>query len=84
MLNRRTAQVLSIIPVVRVIIQMKKSRRLHLAKHAGAYKSAKRRKELLRQKKQEEKRQRRFKKEDSPQENTDITHSEGTANEQGN
>lgn len=34
-----------------------------MAKHAGAYKSEKRKKELLRQKKQEEKRQRRLKKE---------------------
>lgn len=33
-----------------------------MAKHAGAYKSEKRKKELMRQKKQEEKRQRRLKK----------------------
>jgi hypothetical protein len=33
-----------------------------LAKHAGAYRSEKRKKELLRQKKQEEKRQKRQKK----------------------
>jgi hypothetical protein len=37
-----------------------------LAKHAGAYKSEKRRKELSRIKKQEERRQRRFHKEDRP------------------
>jgi len=44
-----------------------------LARHAGAYKSAKRRKELLRQKKQEEKRQRRFKKGTSKKYDTDLT-----------
>ena len=35
-----------------------------MQKHAGAYKSEKRRKEVARQKKQEERRQRRFHKED--------------------
>ena len=35
-----------------------------MPKHAGAYKSEKRRKEVARQKKQEERRQRRFHKED--------------------
>jgi len=48
-----------------------------LAKHAGAFKSAKRRKELLRQKKQEEKRQRRLNKEGSPQKDAEMTESEG-------
>jgi len=43
-----------------------------LAKHAGAYKGEKRRKELSRQKKQEEKRQRRFKKEVCAQQDTRI------------
>ena len=35
-----------------------------MPKHAGAYKSEKRRKEVARQKKQEERRQRRFHKDD--------------------
>jgi hypothetical protein len=47
-----------------------------LPKHAGAYKSTKRRKELSRLKKQEEKRQRRLKKVVSAEEDTEITASE--------
>lgn len=42
-----------------------------MAKHAGAYRGDKRRKELARQKKQEEKRQRRFSRE-KPSETSDI------------
>jgi len=48
-----------------------------LPKHAGAYKSTKRRKEISRLKKQEEKRQRRLKKVVSAEEDTEITASEG-------
>ena len=44
-----------------------------MAKHAGAYKSKKRRKEILRLKKQEEKRKRRFNKNISSQHDTEKT-----------
>ncbi|MEW6215508.1 MAG: hypothetical protein AB1478_09970 [Nitrospirota bacterium] len=47
-----------------------------MAKHAGAYRSEKRRKELSRQKKQEEKRQRRFNKKVSAQQDTKLIDSE--------
>ena len=57
-----------------------------MAKHGGAYKSAKRRKELMRQKKQEEKRKKRFSKtadtqednvqEETAQEVSDMTESQ--------
>jgi hypothetical protein len=43
-----------------------------LPKHAGAYKSTKRRKELSRLKKQEEKRQRRLKKTDNDEQDIEI------------
>jgi len=43
-----------------------------LAKHAGAYRSDKRRKEILRLKKQEEKRQRRLSKGSEPQKDTEV------------
>jgi len=46
-----------------------------LGKHAGAFKSNKRRKELLRQKKQEEKRQRRFKKDEPADQTADTSNS---------
>lgn len=55
-----------------------------MAKHAGAYKSDKRRKEVLRQKKQEEKRQRRLQKGDSFKKDSEVTDSEGMAKEQEN
>ncbi len=55
-----------------------------MAKHAGAYKSDKRRKEVLRQKKQEEKRQRRLQKGDSLKKDTEVIDSEGIAKEQEN
>jgi hypothetical protein len=47
-----------------------------LPKHAGAYKSTKRRKELSRLKKQEEKRQRRLKRVVSDEQDTEIVDSE--------
>jgi hypothetical protein len=47
-----------------------------LPKHAGAYKSTKRRKELSRLKKQEEKRQRRLKKALNAEQDTEIIASE--------
>jgi hypothetical protein len=47
-----------------------------LPKHAGAYKSTKRRKELSRLKKQEEKRQRRLKKVVSDEQDSEIPASE--------
>jgi len=43
-----------------------------LAKHGGAFKSEKRKKELLRHKKQEEKRQRRLKKEIGQEQGTEA------------
>lgn len=47
-----------------------------MAKHAGAFKSDKRRKELARQKKQEEKRQKRLKKAEALQNpQNDVTES---------
>lgn len=54
-----------------------------MAKHAGAYRSEKRKKEISRQKKQEEKRQRRLKKDADPQHITEITVSEDTEKEMG-
>lgn len=47
-----------------------------MPKHAGAYKSTKRRKELSRLKKQEEKRQRRLKKIVNDEQGIEITTSE--------
>ena len=47
-----------------------------MAKHAGAYRSDKRRKEILRLKKQEEKRQRRLSKGIEPQKDTEVEASE--------
>lgn len=47
-----------------------------MAKHAGAYRSDKRRKEILRLKKQEEKRQRRLSKGIDPQKDTEVAASE--------
>jgi hypothetical protein len=47
-----------------------------LAKHAGAYRSDKRRKEILRLKKQEEKRQRRLSKGSDTQKDTEVEASE--------
>ena len=44
-----------------------------MAKHGGAFKSEKRKKELLRQKKQEEKRQRRLKKDISQEQDPEST-----------
>jgi hypothetical protein len=55
-----------------------------LARHAGAYKSEKRKKEVSRQKKQEEKRQRRFSKVVSAQKDTEIIDSEEKDKEQQN
>jgi hypothetical protein len=55
-----------------------------LARHAGAFKSDKRRKELARLKKQEEKRKRRLNKEVIPQQDTEMTDSEGKDKEQEN
>jgi len=46
-----------------------------LGKHAGAFKSNKRRKELLRQKKQEEKRLKRFKKDEPSDQTTETAES---------
>jgi hypothetical protein len=59
-----------------------------LAKHAGAYRSDKRRKEILRLKKQEEKRQRRLSKGSEPQKDTEevseteVIDSEGVTKEE--
>jgi hypothetical protein len=50
-----------------------------LAKHAGAYRSDKRRKEILRLKKQEEKRQRRLSKGSDTQKDTEVEASETEA-----
>ena len=47
-----------------------------MAKHAGAYRSDKRRKEILRLKKQEEKRQRRISKGSDPQQDTEVAASD--------
>jgi len=47
-----------------------------LVKHAGAYRSDKRRKEILRLKKQEEKRQRRLSKGINPEKDTEVAASE--------
>lgn len=47
-----------------------------MAKHAGAYRSDKRRKEILRQKKQEEKRQRRLSKGSNSLKDTEVAASE--------
>ena len=47
-----------------------------MAKHAGAYRSDKRRKEILRLKKQEEKRQRRLSKGSDLQKDTEVEASE--------
>jgi hypothetical protein len=62
-----------------------------LAKHAGAYRSDKRRKEILRLKKQEEKRQRRLSKGIEPQKDkeveasdTEVMDSEGVTKEEEN
>jgi hypothetical protein len=49
-----------------------------LPKHAGAYKSEKRRKEVARQKKQEERRQRRFHKEERTPLDTEKVQQEET------
>jgi|GEM_PF-1202842 len=49
-----------------------------LPKHAGAYKSEKRRKELSRQKKQEERRGRRFQKTDGTPSDTETVEQEET------
>lgn len=60
-----------------------------MAKHAGAYRSDKRRKEILRLKKQEEKRQRRLSKGSDPKKDTEaaaseteVTDSEGATKEE--
>lgn len=53
-----------------------------MVKHAGAYKSEKRRKELSRLKKQEEKRQRRFNKGVSAQKDAELIDSEDKDKEQ--
>ena len=60
-----------------------------MAKHAGAYRSDKRRKEILRLKKQEEKRQRRLSKGSEIQKDTEaeaseteVIDSEGTTKEE--
>jgi len=62
-----------------------------LVKHAGAYRSDKRRKEILRLKKQEEKRQRRLSKGINPEKDTEVaasetevTNSEGVTKEEQN
>jgi hypothetical protein len=52
-----------------------------LAKHAGAYKSDKRRKEISRQKKQEEKRQRRLSKKVDQKDDTEMIDSDGEITE---
>lgn len=52
-----------------------------MARHSGAFKSDKRRKELQRQKKQEEKRQKRFKKDTEQQQDSEMTPSEGADTE---
>ncbi|MBT9536830.1 MAG: hypothetical protein IVZ94_01710 [Nitrospirae bacterium] len=44
-----------------------------MAKHGGAFKSEKRKKELLRHKKQEEKRQRRLKKDIGQEQDSELT-----------
>ncbi|MEW6162272.1 MAG: hypothetical protein AB1606_02975 [Nitrospirota bacterium] len=53
-----------------------------MVKHAGAYKSEKRRKELSRLKKQEEKRQRRFNKGVSTRKDAELIDSEDKDKEQ--
>lgn len=55
-----------------------------MAKHAGAYKSEKRRKELSRLKKQEEKRQRRFSREVSAEKGAELIDTEDKEKEQEN
>jgi hypothetical protein len=62
----------------------RKTRRVTLARHAGAYKSEKRKKEVSRQKKQEEKRQRRLSKGVGAQKDTEIIESEDKDKEQQN
>jgi hypothetical protein len=52
-----------------------------LARHAGAYKSEKRKKELSRLKKQEEKRQRRMGKKDSLRQEDEAHDAEATVTE---
>lgn len=52
-----------------------------MAKHAGAFKSEKRKKELQRMKKNEEKRQKRLKKDTASQSDTELTEAEGTVQE---
>jgi hypothetical protein len=53
-----------------------KNREKKLGKHAGMFKSEKRKKELKRLKKQEEKRQRRTQKDMNPGQSEEITNSE--------
>jgi len=55
-----------------------------LAKHAGAFRSEKRRKELSRLKKQEEKRKRRLNKKVGSQQDIEMTDTEGKDREQEN
>lgn len=52
-----------------------------MAKHAGAFKSEKRKKELQRMKKNEEKRQKRLKKDTASQSDTELPGVEGIAQE---
>ncbi|MDH5202598.1 MAG: hypothetical protein OEW69_05005 [Nitrospirota bacterium] len=55
-----------------------------MAKHAGAFRSEKRRKELSRLKKQEEKRKRRLNKKVGSQQDIEMTDTEGKDREQEN
>jgi hypothetical protein len=54
----------------------------NVAKHAGAYKSEKRKKELLRLKKQEEKRQKRLRKDAAGEHTSGVTDQEGQRTEE--